>query len=1123
MSKAISIPLLLTISVLWPFAPAPAHQRENKPAATASSETKAGKDYSHEPIVYERIRGELRFENDGTGTTLRRVRLRVQDYAGVQKAGQLVFNYNAANEELEVRTVRVTKPDGHAVMTNEEAIQDLSSPVAQAAPMYTDLRQKHVIVAGLSPGDILEYETITTTTMPLFAGQFWPSWDFIADAISLDEQVELNIPGKREVKVNSPGAIRPEVREEAGRRIYHWSTSNLTHPKAAEIPTRFDPLRLLEGARTPQPRRLLVSTFANWLEIAEWYAQLERNRRIPTAEVRAKADEIAHGAKTDLEKVHAIYDYVARNVRYVSLSFGVGRYQPHTAAEVLANQYGDCKDKATLLEAMLDALGFSASPVLLHTHLEIDPGIPSPLQFDHVINFLKVGEQQIWLDSTGAVTPFRYLLPQVRGKNALVVNSSHYASLTRIPAGLPEPTLYRLELEGSADEANKFDARLIFETRGDLEVLIRAGLVQVPLSQLSEAMAAGAKQSSKASDFSISDVDATDPYDTSKPMRMQMRFRATFPEDKKKQDTKSEKGPGLKAEQIAELLSYILPDASDSPGSKEPVVHLGGPTDLDFKIRFTISAKDKQPVTPKKQDPFRVSKDFAEYQSHWSNDGRITDGEWQLSLRVNEIPSTRGSEYVDFRKQVLKNLSELNAPTVVASTATSSPQERYNAALRAFNSGKCHEAAKGYEELLVTDPEFKGAWNDLGRAYLCLGRREKAVEALRKAVEVDPRDPFAYNNLGRALWGERKYDDAIEFFRKQIEINSQDRYAHANLGRLFLETEKYEQALKELETAALITPDDAALQASLGRVYARMEQPEKAVAAFERAVSLDQSWVTLNNAAYYMTESDLNLERASAYANLAMAQKEKELNQMKLAGLQERSAILMTQAAMTWDTVGWIKFKQHDLSGAQKYLQAASDLSNSPTIWMHLGRVYEAQNRKTEAIEVYAKSLGSSPTTSEDAPSGKALSMTVPEQTSRAFSADEKEAHARLAALLGSDAEVPLRVAEALKSRDNGHSVEVPNKQSKQGNAVLLLVLSVGGEVKAVRQFGGKADLGSMLSGLRLEKLEPTFPDANVQQMVRSARLVCSDVVNGCLLTLLSSETAFRVVSEAAAQSATQP
>jgi len=144
----------------------------------------------------------------------------------------------------------------------------------------------------------------------------------------------------------------------------------------------------------------------------------EGDRRIPTAEVRAKTDEVVRGAKTEMEKVRAICEYVVRNVRYASLSFGAGRYQPHAAAEVLANQYGDCKDKATLLEAMLDAVGFSAAPVLLKSNWEIDTGIPSPLQFDHVISFLKVGEQQIWLDSTGAVTPSSQPRPGVCANGA---------------------------------------------------------------------------------------------------------------------------------------------------------------------------------------------------------------------------------------------------------------------------------------------------------------------------------------------------------------------------------------------------------------------------------------------------------------------------------------------------------------------------------------------------------------------------------------------------------------------------------------------------------------------------------------------------------------------------------
>ena len=78
----------------------------------------------------------------------------------------------------------------------------------------------------------------------------------------------------------------------------------------------------------------------------------------PTPRVKAEADALVKGKTDDMAKVKALYDYVSRNIRYVSLSFGLGRIQPHAASEVLANGYGDCKDKNTLLAALLDAEGF---------------------------------------------------------------------------------------------------------------------------------------------------------------------------------------------------------------------------------------------------------------------------------------------------------------------------------------------------------------------------------------------------------------------------------------------------------------------------------------------------------------------------------------------------------------------------------------------------------------------------------------------------------------------------------------------------------------------------------------------------------------------------------------------
>ena len=165
---------------------------------------------------------------------------------------------------------------------------------------------------------------------------------------------------------------------------------------------------------------------------------------MPSPEVRAKAEELTKGLNTDLEKTEALYDYVAKNFRYVSLSLGVGRYQPHAASDVLHDQYGDCKDKHTLLASLLEAEGLHANSVLINSSRKLDPDVPSPSQFDHVITMLPMGGQEVWMDTTSEVAPFRLLAYTLRKKQALVIPPATVANapaphLEETPADTPMP------------------------------------------------------------------------------------------------------------------------------------------------------------------------------------------------------------------------------------------------------------------------------------------------------------------------------------------------------------------------------------------------------------------------------------------------------------------------------------------------------------------------------------------------------------------------------------------------------------------------------------------------------------------------------------------------------------
>lgn len=129
----------------------------------------------------------------------------------------------------------------------------------------------------------------------------------------------------------------------------------------------------------------------------------------------------------------ALYDFVNKKIKYFSLAFvGLSDYDPHTPEDVLQRGFGDCKDKDTLLRAMLEAEGMKASSVLVNPLRQLDPEMPSPWPFTHVITLLHLGKTEIWVDSTGTL-PFRSLPPAIREKKGLVIPVSGKPYFEEIP------------------------------------------------------------------------------------------------------------------------------------------------------------------------------------------------------------------------------------------------------------------------------------------------------------------------------------------------------------------------------------------------------------------------------------------------------------------------------------------------------------------------------------------------------------------------------------------------------------------------------------------------------------------------------------------------------------------
>jgi transglutaminase-like putative cysteine protease len=440
--------------------------------AGAGAQTPAPKtDNAEEASIFERIFNRATFQNDGTGLEETEAVIRIQSQAGVEQFGQLIFGYSSATEQLTVEYVRVRKPGGQVVNTPDSTAQDFAPDVLKEAPMYSDYRQRHISVVALQPGDTLEYRTVTRIVTPLAAGHFWYEHTFPKGVVVKEDRLEINVPKSREVKLKAPER-KPEIQENGDRRVYTWVVNDLK-PETDKNDDDDD------DETGPDVQ---ITTFSDWKQLAAWYAKLQGERMVIDTDVRKKADELVKNAKTPEEKARMLYDFVARNVRYVSLSFGIGRYQPHAATDVLTNGYGDCKDKHTLLSAMLRAEGIQSYPVLIHSARKLDPDVPSPAQFDHVITAARIGSgtNLTWLDTTTEVAPYGLILYQLRNKQAVLASEGTEGGLQRTPADSPVKSSARLSIDGKLSEFGALDATIEYTAEGDRDFPMRAGFRRVP-------------------------------------------------------------------------------------------------------------------------------------------------------------------------------------------------------------------------------------------------------------------------------------------------------------------------------------------------------------------------------------------------------------------------------------------------------------------------------------------------------------------------------------------------------------------------------------------------------------------------------------------------------------------
>jgi len=391
---------------------------------------------------------------DGTARRYNRVVQRVLGPAGVKDLDRQGFRAYPGQEEVRILAARVYRPSDGSVREAETGRSGYRGGVGVDLP-------------PLEVGDVVDIEWRRDDLVPsIFGDYFGLDTSLVADP-SLpareSEVVVLERPGV-DLTYNLAGAASGVTRD---TRELEDGTTEAVFRGTPHSPRRREALEPPAAESLP---RVQASTYASWEDFGRWWWSLIREEITASDEMREKVAELTAGKETPLEKLRAIYDFVVTDVRYNAWEFGIHGYQPYSAPVIFSRRFGDCKDKAILMKAMLAEAGIEAWPVVIRAdgrRMEEDLSLAMVGHFNHCIAYVPAqeGVPEMFLDGTARLHPMEVLPSSDRGADVVVVRDDG-VEIMEVPFPTADENLLVDEVRVDVAADGSADARIVRRPRG---------------------------------------------------------------------------------------------------------------------------------------------------------------------------------------------------------------------------------------------------------------------------------------------------------------------------------------------------------------------------------------------------------------------------------------------------------------------------------------------------------------------------------------------------------------------------------------------------------------------------------------------------------------------------------
>lgn len=533
------------------------------PAAAATT----GSEVTTVKSRIEHYRVTYRINDDLTHAEDRDVQQRVLDPTVLERLKEAKISYSSSVQKVDVIEAYTLKADGRRIDVPKDNFQTrVNAGHRGGGPVFSDRATLGLVFPDVAVGDAVRMRYRIVQTESIFPGHFDVDDVFFRSGAYDEVRVVVDAPSSLRAHYDVR-EMSEAVEERDGRRVMTLTWKN---PQ----PVR-ENRRDWSVYNAEQYPGFSYSTFASYEAIARAYGERALPKAVPNAAVRKLAAELLRGTKDRQERIRVLYEWVARNITYAGNCVGVGAVVPHDTDFILGNRMGDCKDHATLLQALLATQGIKSTQALVNASSGYSlPKTPLVSSVNHVINYLP--DDNLFLDSTSSDTPFGYLPDSVYGKPVLLVENFREGMKT--PPDLASSSRQSLVAEVEYLPSGTARGSVKVEQTGQFAIESRAGAREMTEDDVREYMrelydADGRKGFGK--------LDADDPADLRDTYRYEVQF-----EKPRELDLPGAGGLYIVSPYYSNAGIGRFTDSGDETADGHPIACSGGSSEETHVLRF---------------------------------------------------------------------------------------------------------------------------------------------------------------------------------------------------------------------------------------------------------------------------------------------------------------------------------------------------------------------------------------------------------------------------------------------------------------------------------------------------------------------------------------------------------